>query len=590
MFTPPSVNQISSAYLGNPQPLAQKVEKDKQQHGGIPQDLRQLLALNDITQGRNAVGIQQALQAPAQMPTVAQSLQERARQAIQAQMMQQAQQQQAKDGQPITVPPNAPRPPMQAQGIDELRSNVGEEYAHGGIIGNVQHFDGKTRSDVKDPNLETTSTFGNLISSLIPESVSNYFQQDLEKSMERKRREDQLAEAAPGLFEQLTPEARAERLRRVSEISKNPVVAEPQKTPVSPTTMASDQAERNDAAAVDFANVVKNTADQNKRSNVVNQNKPRVNTTDNAPMPGGLADLAKMQPSGVGHEYERRALAENQKFDPEAYKQKYLKEVGAKDTSIYDQMAEELKARKERLNAPKPGIEALMDYLGDVSQAGGRNWFETGSRAAVANRAKQREREAQQDLLVDKILDLGAKKKEAEYGERLGMFNLTKAEKDRIEKDSREIAGKLSLSEDKQDELRNNMAMEVLRSKTHLQTAAIGAHDNLMSRAQALMAADPTKKMTLEQGMQKAAEIAAAGQMESADVRKNKAYIDAKEKIDTRFQHLINDTPYGQKQKALYDKAISELNQSMGLGGGINTLPRADASGKVAPPPGFKRD
>ena len=135
MFTPTPVNKIAAAYLGNPQPLAQKVEKDKQQNGGIPRDLRQLLALNDITQGRNAAGIQQALQTPTDMPTVAQSLQERARQAIQAQMMQQAQQQQQKEGLPMAIPPNTPRPPMQAQGIDSLPTNVGEGYAGGGIIG-----------------------------------------------------------------------------------------------------------------------------------------------------------------------------------------------------------------------------------------------------------------------------------------------------------------------------------------------------------------------------------------------------------------------------------------------------------------------
>ena len=243
MFKQPSVNQIESAYMGNPAPLAQKVQQDKQQNGGIPQDLRQLLALNDITQGRNAIGLQQALQAPAQMPTVAQSLQERARQAIQAQMMQQMQQQQAKEGQPGMVPPNTPRPPMQAQGIDNLPTNVGEQYAHGGIIGNVRHFD----------DGGPTSTFGNIINSLIPQSVSDYFQKDAEKTLERIRREKQLSEAAPGLFEQLTPDAREARLKKVKEISESASTKPSPAEPINPTTIASDQAERNDAAVVDKA-------------------------------------------------------------------------------------------------------------------------------------------------------------------------------------------------------------------------------------------------------------------------------------------------------------------------------------------------
>ena len=147
MFTQPTVNQIASTYKGNPAPLNAKVEADKKQNGGIPQDLRQLMAAYDLSQGRQNMGIQQALQIPTNMPTVAQDVQERARQALQARMMQQAQEQQRKNGQPNIVPPGTPRPPMQAQGLDSLESNVGEAYAHGGIIG----FDGKTGSDVKDP-------------------------------------------------------------------------------------------------------------------------------------------------------------------------------------------------------------------------------------------------------------------------------------------------------------------------------------------------------------------------------------------------------------------------------------------------------
>lgn len=150
MFTQPSVNQIASAYQGNPAPLARKVDQDKKQNNGIPQDLRQLLALNDITQGRNAMGIQQALQIPTNMPTVAQDLQERARQALQARQMQAMQEMQRKNGQPNMVPMGTPRPPMQPQGLDTLESNVGEEYAEGGIIGHTQHFDGTSSSFVKD--------------------------------------------------------------------------------------------------------------------------------------------------------------------------------------------------------------------------------------------------------------------------------------------------------------------------------------------------------------------------------------------------------------------------------------------------------
>ena len=133
MMNPPSVNQITKAYQGNPAPLAQKVDQDKKQNGGIPQDLRQLLALNDINQMREGAGIQAALNAPADMPTVAQNIQQQAKQALQARMVKDAQQRMAKEGQ-MGIPQGIPRPIPQPQGIDTLPANVGESYATGGVV------------------------------------------------------------------------------------------------------------------------------------------------------------------------------------------------------------------------------------------------------------------------------------------------------------------------------------------------------------------------------------------------------------------------------------------------------------------------
>jgi hypothetical protein len=225
---------------------------------------------------------------------------------------------------------------------------------------------------------------------------------------------------------------------------------------------------------------------------------PRVNTgrADRAPMPGGLADLANIPSVGVGTDYQRRMLAENQKFDPEAYKQKFLKEVGRRDLSIYDEMAEELKARKERLKNPEPGFDSLMEYLGQIAQSGGgRSWMEAGAKGAAGVKALQKERQTQQDALVDKILDLGSKKKEAEYNERLGLFNLTKTEKDRIDKDSREIAGKLGMSEDKEIELRQQMAIETMKIKAQKEINSMpGAEQRFFNQMASSWLAKPENK------------------------------------------------------------------------------------------------
>ena len=116
MFTQPSVNKIASAYKGNPEPLAQKVEQDKKQNGGvIPRDLRQLMASYDLAQGKQHAGIQAALNVPPNMPTVAEDVQAKAQQALQARMVQEAQKQMAKDGRPGMIPMGVPQPRLQPE-------------------------------------------------------------------------------------------------------------------------------------------------------------------------------------------------------------------------------------------------------------------------------------------------------------------------------------------------------------------------------------------------------------------------------------------------------------------------------------------
>jgi hypothetical protein len=102
----------------------------------------------------------------------------------------------------------------------------------------------------------------------------------------------------------------------------------------------------------------------------------------------------------------------------------------------------------------------------------------------------------------------------------------------------------------------------------------MGGRDNLAERAAKIRAENPG--MSFEESIRRASLAGSAASVGGTDARRDKAYIDAKNKIDERFQHLISDTPYGKKQKELYDKAISDLNATFGVSGsGINTLPAA---------------
>jgi hypothetical protein len=558
MFTQPTVNQIASTYKGNPAPLNAKVEADRKQNGGIPQDLRQLMAAYDLSQGRQNMGIQQALQVPTNMPTVAQDVQERARQALQARMMQQAQEQQRKNGQPNIVPPGTPRPPMQAQGLDSLESNVGEEYAHGGIIGFSN-----------GGNTPSSGEFSGFSEPTPEQEAKNEIRA---AEQERVKQLDALEKKVAFLKSADAPQAEEAQM----QLDALKAGVRPKPSPTDPNFRRQTDPRISGTPAVSPSTPL-----------ITSGNRPpaeKVNASvvkDNAPMPGGLKDLAGIPSMGVGRAYERDRLREDPAKAMADLKALYDKEVGARDLSIYDKTAAELEARKQKLNAPKAGYDAMMEYLEQVAMGGGRTSAESGSIGASRQRSLQKERLSQQDLLMDKILELGAKKSEAQFAEKKGMFDLTQAEKNRIIKDKQAIAQSLGLSEDKERELIQQALENELNRKNQIRSAQIGAQDrdNLMSRARALMAADPTKKMTLDQAMQRAGEIANAGAMEGAGVRNRKAYDEAIEKLnsDLRYMPIRLDKKNDPKLALLrteYENKIKELQGRYGVTDqGLNALP-----------------
>ena len=68
----PSVNQITSAYMGNPGALQAKVQQEQRGNPNLPADLRDLLALQDIQSQKEAYARQMAMTPP--QPTVSDQL------------------------------------------------------------------------------------------------------------------------------------------------------------------------------------------------------------------------------------------------------------------------------------------------------------------------------------------------------------------------------------------------------------------------------------------------------------------------------------------------------------------------------------
>ena len=415
MFTQPSVNQIASAYKGNPAPLAQKVDQDKKQNGGIPNDLRQLMALNDIVQGKKSAGIDQALKTPANIPTVAQNTQQLAQQALQSRMLEQVREQQRLQQKPPTLPLGTPQPKEQPQGIDSLTSNVGESYAHGGVVA---------------------------------------FQEG-GKPPDTRSAEDILRESM-----------------RVNE------------------------------------------------------------------------------------EVKRQAAVDRQKA-----------EMGAPDTTQIDRLIAENQARKEKLAGPKPGYDAMMEYLEQIAIGGGRTSAESGSLGASRQRALQKARETEQSTLTDKMIDLAQRKSDVGYQYKKDLFQTGNVAAEAAIKQKYDAA--ISVARTDQEKLKLAQEKDLELKKLAIE----GQKANAMSKpaegiqvANMLMAADKT--LSKEEALKRGYMISKSGELkqEQNETARLKALEDAEKDFlqihdkDIRKMYATSKKP---EVKAQYDAWVAERDAKL---------------------------
>jgi len=303
--------------------LSQRVNADKNAHGGIAQDLRALMAEADMAKALKNAQNQKSLQQPQNPPTVAQGIHEQIRQMTQGQpkMQPQASQAQFQGQTPSQTPPQTPpqaapqglpqlqseqnaqpqaAPPMQqqqmpTQGINQLTTNIGQSYAHGGIIG----YAGGDYVDERDA------------------------------------------------------------LRRM------------------------------EAATYDQTNPVEKYA-------------PPPQTGDEVIRQAMLADPAAKR---------REAEARRNEI--------------VRDTTGHDNFMAELTAQKERLNAPKPGIDAFMNYIGKIAAAPrGLGNFEAGAYGARSLTEEQNAKAAQQHELTKQMFDVANKKADIGYQQKTDVFNV----------------------------------------------------------------------------------------------------------------------------------------------------------------------
>jgi hypothetical protein len=309
------------------------------------------MASYDLAQGKQHAGIQAALNAPPNMPTVAEDIQAKAQQALQARMVQEAQKQMAKDGRPGMIPMGVPQPRLQPEerGIDSLTSNVGESYAHGGV---VAFQEGGTPPDTRSA-------------------------------------EDILRESM-----------------RVNE------------------------------------------------------------------------------------EVKRQAAIDRQKT-----------EMGAPDTAQIDRLIAENQARKEKLAGPKPGYDAMMEYLEQIALGGGRTSAESGALGASRQRALQKAREVEQNTLTDKMIDLAQRKSDVGYQYKKDLFQTGNVAAEAAIKQKYDAA--IQVAKTDQDKLKLAQERDLELKKLAMEGQKVGAMriNPALQIADAIQKADPKRLEAIREGL-----------------------------------------------------------------------------------------
>lgn len=474
MIGQPSVNDLASMFMGNPGPLQAKANQDQQQQKqGLPSDLRNLLALQIVTNEGDAAKRNAAMQQLQQMgtqgpqgepPTVAQSLQQQAKQKLQAQMVQQMRQQQGLQGlmqqmPPGAVPEQTPQPAEQPepQGLDQLQSNVGENYAGGGIIA----FNGEEDSEVPEAR------------PLRYESAQDRAEEYIRRKMAARaqeaadaRRIEELAATIPGQNVQAPQGGERAASTETERNIANMLSALPGAGAVKGFAggargilgllgglLGGDQGNQPAAPAAPAASAepqprpgVRPTMAQDPRLLTTDQGQgiaasERVGSNVGRPPVGAPGRVAPAMVAAPAAPAAPAAQSPREKFLAAAYdttpeaaaakaRQDYETQVGQRSTADLAALADEIAARRQ---AMRERADPLMDFLQGVAMAPrGEKWMQSGVRGDLYAKERQAAREAQDMEMLQKLMETKGKiadveqaYKEKKYGVGTGAFKDT---------------------------------------------------------------------------------------------------------------------------------------------------------------------
>jgi hypothetical protein len=572
----PSAQGIASLFRGNPAPLQQRIQQEQQAKPGLPQDLQKLMALNIVTNEKDAMAKQQALSQLAQMqgpqgkpPTVMESVQEQARQKMQAQQVQAQQKQQAMQAMmqqagPGPVPEGTQFAQAQptAQGIDELP--VEFEMAGGGIVA----F--QSRGAVPDPE-PASDSMGGFTSDPVREALNALRIEEKYADANQAKKIAELREKAEFLVRSDAKQAGAALAALEAEERK------------SRRGEAPKQAE----AAYDPAQATRRSQYEGGIQQLVEppRKKPQSPAAQQSIAMPSAESLRTPPPTSLFQESQDR-LAENMRANPQVgaanKEMMYQSRVAAPDTTQRDAMIKQLQAERDRQVGPQDSFGQLMEYLGEIAATPrGLSSFGAGAAGSRAVRGLEEQR-------AQKRFDLGSKIIEQEQGKinesrayAKEVFGIGEKEYDQILKTQFEAAKQISSNEMEALKIAKQEALKIMELRQNAQI------ENRRIDAQASSAAERMEDRRLARMQQNAQFLDKMEATWASTYAKDPVYKGLSDQ--RKFIEMQRSIEKDEKKLSNLDAKLDDVNTKM-IERGNSLRGSGGGSSLSAPPPGAVRE